>query len=197
MPFARPSPANIRDRMGAEIAVALPGADARLRRSMEEVLVRSIAIASHELHGYIEWASAQILPDTAEDEVLARHAAIWGLTRIAATAAIGAVTFTGTAGAIVPAGAELRRGDDARFLLAADVTIGGGGTGTGNVTARVAGAAGNAQAGVALQLVAPVAGVQPSVVVAAMRVMPQIAAWRASTSSSAVSGRICSAAHSI
>jgi uncharacterized phage protein gp47/JayE len=118
------------------------------------------------LHGYIEWASAQILPDTAEDEVLARHAAIWGLTRIAATAAIGAVTFTGTAGAIVPAGAELRRGDDARFLLAADVTIGGGGTGTGNVTARVAGAAGNSHAGVALQLVAPVAGVQPSAVVA-------------------------------
>jgi uncharacterized phage protein gp47/JayE len=153
--------------MGAEIAVALPGADARLRRSMEEVLVRSIAIASHELHGYIEWASAQILPDTAEDEVLARHAAIWGLTRIAATAAIGAVTFTGTPGAVVPAAAELRRGDDARYLLAADVTIGGGGTGTGNVTARVAGAAGNAQAGVALQLVAPVAGVQPSAVVAA------------------------------
>jgi uncharacterized phage protein gp47/JayE len=166
MPFARPSPAEIRNRMGADIAVALPGADARLRRSMEEVLVRSIAIASHELHGYIEWAAAQILPDTAEDEVLARHAAIWGLTRIAATAAIGAVTFTGTPGAIVPAGAELRRGDDARFLLAADVTIGGGGTGTGNVTARVAGAAGNAQAGVALQLVAPVAGVQPSAVVA-------------------------------
>lgn len=167
MPFARPSPANIRDRMGAEIAVALPGADARLRRSMEEILVRAIAIASHELHGYIEWAALQILPDTAEDEVLARHAAIWGITRIVATAAIGAVTFTGTPGAVVPANTELRRGDDARFLLAADVTIGGGGTGTGNVAARVAGVAGNAQAGVALQLVAPVGGVQPSAVVAA------------------------------
>jgi uncharacterized phage protein gp47/JayE len=153
--------------MAAEIAVALPGADARLRRSMEEILVRAMGIASHELHGYIEWAARQILPDTAEDEVLARHAAIWGLTRIAATTAIGAVTFTGTPGAVVPAAAELRRGDDARYLLAADVTIGGGGTGTGNVTARVAGAAGNAQAGMALQLVAPVSGVQPSAVVAA------------------------------
>ena len=167
MPFARPSPATIRDRMAAEIAVALPGADARLRRSMEEVLVRSIAIASHELHGHIEWAALQILPDTAEDEVLARHAAIWGLTRIAATAATGSVTFTGTAGAVVPANTELRRGDDARYLLAADVTIGGGGTGSGSVTARVAGAAGNSAAGVALQLVAPVAGAQPSAVVAA------------------------------
>ena len=98
MPFSRPSPAEIRNRMAAEIAVALPGADARLRRSMEEVLVRSIAIASHELHGHLEWAAQQILPDTAEDEVLARHAAIWGLTRIAATTAIGAVTFTGTPG---------------------------------------------------------------------------------------------------
>jgi uncharacterized phage protein gp47/JayE len=167
MPFARPSPTEIRDRMGAEIAVALPGADARLRRSMEEILVRSIAIASHELHGYIEWAALQILPDTAEDEVLARHAAIWGLTRIAATAAIGAVTFTGTPGAIVPAGTELRRNDDARFLLAADVTIAAGGAGTGNVVARVAGAAGNSQAGISLALVAPVAGVAPSATVAA------------------------------
>ncbi len=167
MPFARPSPTEIRNRMGAEIAVALPGADARLRRSVEEILVRSMAIASHELHGYVEWTALQILPDTAEDEVLARHAAIWGLTRIAATTAIGAVTFTGTPGALVPASAELRRGDDARYLLAASVTIGGGGTGIGNVVARVAGAAGNSQAGVALQLVAPVAGIQPSAVVAA------------------------------
>ena len=167
MPFSRPSPAEIRNRMAAEVAVALPGADARIRRSMEEVLVRSIAIASHELHGHLEWAALQILPDTAEDEVLARHAAIWGLTRIAATTALGAVTFTGTAGAVVPANTELRRGDDARYLLAADVTIGGGGTGAGNVVARVAGAAGNSLAGVALQLVAPVAGIQPSAVVAA------------------------------
>jgi uncharacterized phage protein gp47/JayE len=167
MPFARPSPAEIRDRMGAEIAVALPGADARLRRSMEDVLLRAIAIASHELHGHVEWAALQILPDTAEDEVLARHAAIWGITRIAAAAAIGAVTFTGTPGAVVPAGTELRRNDDARFLLAADVTIGGGGTGTGNVVARVAGAAGNSQAGISLALVAPVAGIAPSASVAA------------------------------
>jgi uncharacterized phage protein gp47/JayE len=167
MPFARPSPSEIRNRMAAEIAVALPGADARLRRSMEEILVRAIGIASQELHGHIEWAALQILPDTAEDEVLARHAAIWGLTRIAATTAIGAVTFTGTPGAVVPAAAELRRGDDARYLLAASVTIGGGGTGSGNVVARVAGAAGNSQAGVALQLVAPALGIQPSAVVAA------------------------------
>jgi uncharacterized phage protein gp47/JayE len=166
MPFARPSPAEIRDRMGAEIAVALPGADARLRRSMEQVLVRAIAIASHELHSHIEWAALQILPDTAEDEVLARHAAIWGITRIAATAALGSVTFTGTAGAVVPANTELRRGDDARFLVAADVTIAGGGSGTGNVVARVAGAAGNSQAGISLALVAPVAGIAPSAAVA-------------------------------
>jgi uncharacterized phage protein gp47/JayE len=166
MPFARPSPAEIRNRMGAEIAVALPGADARLRRSMEDVLVRAIAIASHELHSHIEWAALQILPDTAEDDVLARHAAIWGMTRIAATAALGSVTFTGTPGAVVPANTELRRGDDARYLLAADVTIGGGGSGTGNVAARVAGAAGNSQAGISLALVAPVAGIAPSATVA-------------------------------
>jgi len=86
MPFDRPSPFAIRDRLAAEVELALPGADARLRRSMEEVLVRVIAVGSHELHGHLDWISRQILPDTAEDAELARHAAIWGVARLAAAA---------------------------------------------------------------------------------------------------------------
>ena len=167
MPFARPSPKDIRDRMAAEVAVALDGADARLRRSVEEVMVRAVAIASHELHGHLEWAARQILPDTAEAEILARHAGVWGVERVAATAAIGDVTFSGTAGAVLPAGTELRRGDDARYELVADATIGGGGTVTAAVAALVAGVAGNAAAGTTLSLLSPVAGVNPGAVVAA------------------------------
>lgn len=79
MPFSRPSPFEIRDRLAAEIGAALPGADARLRRSVEEVLVRMIALASHEMHGHLGWIADQQLPDTADDDVLARHAAIWGI----------------------------------------------------------------------------------------------------------------------
>ena len=167
MPFSRPSPFDIRDRLAAELAVLLPGADARMRRSVEELLVRMVAMASHELHGHLAWIALQILPLTADSDILARHAAVWGVERIAATPARGAVTFSGSAGAIVPAGTELRRGDDARYLVDADVAIGGGGTGTGDVTALAAGAEGNAATGVTVSLIAPVAGVVPSAVVAA------------------------------
>lgn len=167
MPFARPSPFEIRERLAAEVALALPGADARLRRSMEEVLVRVIAIASHELHGHLDWISRQVLPDTAEDAELARHAAVWGVARLPAVPATGSVTFTGIAGRVIPAGTELRRGDDARYLLDADATIGGGGTVDGVVTAVLAGAAGNTAAGTALSLLAPVDGVAPAALVAA------------------------------
>ena len=167
MPFTRPSPFEIRDRLAAEIEAALPGADARLRRSLEEVLVRMTALASHELHGHLAWAALQILPDTAEAEILARHAAIWGVERIAATAARGNVTVTGTAGAVLPAGTEMRRADDARFTVDADVTIGLGGSGTAAVTAVLAGAAGNTVAATVLNLVAPVGGIVGTAAVAA------------------------------
>ena len=167
MPFTRPSPFEIRDRLAAEIEAALPGADARLRRSLEEVLVRMTALASHELHGHLAWAAQQILPDTAEDEILGRHAAIWGIERIPAAAAHGSVAVIGAVGAVLPAGAELRRADDARFTVDADVTLGAGGTGTAAVTALVAGAAGNAADGTVLTLVAPVAGVVAAATVAA------------------------------
>jgi len=167
MPFDRPSPFAIRDRLAAEVELALPGADARLRRSMEEVLVRVIAVGSHELHGHLDWISRQILPDTAEDAELARHAAIWGVARLAAAAATGDATFTGIAGTIIPAGTELRRSDDARFALVAAAEVGGGGSVTAAVVALVVGAAGNSAAGTSLTLLAPVAGVTPSAVVAA------------------------------
>jgi uncharacterized phage protein gp47/JayE len=167
MPFSRPSPQQIRERLAAEVEAALPGADARRRRSVEEVLVRAVAVASHGLHGHVDWAARQLLPDSAEAELLDRHGAIWGITRRAAAAARGPVTVTGTVGATLPAGAEMRRADDARFTLDADVTIAGGGTATGQVTALVTGAAGNSAAATALALLAPVPGVQASLVVAA------------------------------
>ena len=92
---------------------------------------------------------------------------VWGIPRLPAAAATGAVTVTGSPGAILPAGAEMRRPDDARFTLAADVAIGSGGTGTGQVAAVLAGAAGNTPAGTTMTLLAPVAGVQPALTVAA------------------------------
>jgi uncharacterized phage protein gp47/JayE len=167
MPFARPTPAELRSRIAAEIEAALPGADARRRRSLEEILARMLAVAAHELHGHLAWVARQILPDTAEAAELERHAAVWGVARTPAAAAFGTVSLAGTPGAVAPAGTELRRADDTRYRLRADVPIGGSGSGAGLADAALAGAAGNAAEGTVLTLLAPVAGVQPSAVVAA------------------------------
>lgn len=160
MPFARPTPQTLRDRIMAEVESALPGSDPRLRRSVEGVLARALAIASHELHGHLDWTAEQVLVDTADAEHLERHASIWGIERKPAAPAGGIVRFAGTEGAVVAAGAIVRRSDGIQFVLEADVVIGAAGTADATVTAIVAGAAGNTAAGVRLALVASVAGVE-------------------------------------
>lgn len=165
MPFNRPTPTEILHRLEVELNAAFPGADAKLRQSVESVLARMQAMSSHEMYGYIDWIAKQILPDTADAEVLDRHSTLWGVPRKASTAATGAITFTGTTGITIPAGAVLRRADNAEYTLDADVTLAGG-TGTGQVSASVAGADGNAVVGAKLNLTSPVAGVQSQTTVA-------------------------------
>lgn len=163
MPFARPTPEQLRQRLIAEIGAHLPGADPRLRRSVETVLASIVTMSAQDLYGYLSWLSRQLHVTSAEAEWLASHARMWGITRAAAVAASGEVTLSGLAGAVVPAGTELRRGDDARYLLEEDVTLDAEG-GSGQVVAVAAGAAGNAAAGSTLSLLAPIAGVSGAVV---------------------------------
>lgn len=166
MPFFRPSPEQIRDRVSADIVRALGGSVALLRRSAEWVIARVVAIASHELHGHLSWISRQVLVDQADDEELSRHAGIWGIQRKGAVRAGGLVTFTGAAGTTIPADTELRRADDQRYLVETSVEIGMGGTATASVVAVTAGADGNAPIGAGLQPVSPILGVQSTVLVA-------------------------------
>lgn len=165
MPFSRPTPFELRERLAAEIQAALPGADARLRRSVEEVMVRMTAIASNDLHGHLAWAAEQLLPDTAESELLDRHGAVWGIGRRPAAPARGPVSLLGAAGATIPAGTELRRADDARYTLDGAVSLIGG-IGTGQVTALTGGTAGNADAGQGLTPIAPVIGLTAAAIAA-------------------------------
>ncbi|MBX9750912.1 MAG: baseplate J/gp47 family protein [Roseococcus sp.] len=157
MPFSRPTPFELRERLAAEIQAALPGADARQRRSVEEVMVRLTAIAANDLHGHLGWAAEQLLPDTAESELLDRHGAIWGIGRRPAAPARGPVSLVGADGATIPAGTEFRRSDDARFALDAAVSLIAG-LGTGQVTALVSGVAGNSSASQNLAPISPVIG---------------------------------------
>ena len=87
------------------------------------------------------------------DVVAARH-----LTeRRAAVAASAVVTWTGTPATTIPAGTLVSNGDGARFELAAEVIIGGGGTITGTVQCTETGSQ-DVTAGAIDTIVTPVAG---------------------------------------
>lgn len=171
MPFHRPTLPSLVRTAEADLDAELPGADARLPASNLNVLARVQAGGLHGLYGMQAWVADQILADTAEAEVLDRHAAIWGVARKPATAAAGYLVMTGVAGAAIPAGTLLERGDGVQYETAAEAVItaemvpqyGGAGAGTAAVPVRalLPGAAGNA-ASVPLRLVSSLSGVASS-----------------------------------
>ncbi len=171
MAFQRPTLQEQVERAISDIESRLPGAQPRLRDTVLNVIARVRAESEHNLHGHLDWNARQILPDTADAESLDRHA-LWraGLTRVAAVAATGSATFTGTNGAVIPAGTVLQTAAGALYATAAEATIVAGTAAaavTAAVAAAVAGAAGNQAAGVALALLAPIAGVNSQALVAA------------------------------
>ena len=164
MPFQRPDLPTLIERAQADIESRLPGADARLRRTLLGVLARMHAGSVHGLYGYLDWLSRQLMIDTADAEYLARWASIWGVSRKPATAAEGQVTFAGSDGNVIPAGTALQRADGVEYTTDLDATIASG-TATVAVTASQAGEAGNAAGGTALTLVSPISGVDSTATV--------------------------------
>ena len=166
MAFTRATLQELRTRIENDLVGGLQLTAAVLRRSFVRILARAWAGLAHGLYGYIQFLSRQLLPDTAEREYLERHGSLFELGRTPATFATGNVTLTGTDGTLVPAGTVMQRSDLAQYDTRADVTIASG-TATAIVDALVAGQVGNADVGVALSLVSPIAGVNSSAVVAA------------------------------
>ena len=165
MPFSRPDLATLINRAEADIETRLPGADARLRRSNLNVLARVHSGAAHGLYGYLEWIARQVIIDTADGDMLERHASIWGVDRKAASPAVGNITVTGTNGAIVPADSTLARSDGAQYTTDAEATISGG-TAMIAVTAVEGGQASNASAASSLSFDTPIDGVSATATVA-------------------------------
>jgi uncharacterized phage protein gp47/JayE len=130
-------------------------------KSVLKVLFRVLAGGMHLEHGHLDWNARQIIPDTAEAEILERWASIWGLTRKAAAFAQGSITFTGVEGAAIPTGTRAKRADGIEFQVDTAGTIASG-TATIASTAVVAGAAGNTDPGETLTLSSPVAAVDPT-----------------------------------
>jgi uncharacterized phage protein gp47/JayE len=167
MAFSRPALPDLIARAVNDMLARLPGSDATLRRSNLNVLARMHAGVTHGLYGFIDWASRQIIYDTAEIEYLERWSTIWGVQRLPAAFATGLVTLTGSNGAVIPAGTELQRADGVLYVTDADATITLG-SATVPVMAGAAGADGNADSGAGLILTTPVAAVDSAAITGAL-----------------------------
>jgi uncharacterized phage protein gp47/JayE len=164
MTWPLPTPTEISERIagGIETALETPDrrVDARSPNTVLGVLARVFAMSAFDLWLYQRRLAEDLMPDTALAEALERHADVWGVTRLPATAAAGTVTVTGTNGTTIPAGTEFRAAAGQVFATTAAGTIASG-TASLPVQATTPGAAGNQVVGAVLQLVAPVAGVLP------------------------------------
>ncbi len=99
------------------------------------------------------------MPDTALASDLDRVAAAYGMTRKAAAAAVGEVTFTGTPDTVIGASVPVSTQAGFVFLTNSQVTIPAGGSVTVTVTAALSGARGNVGAGAVTVVPISVAGV--------------------------------------
>ena len=131
--------------------------DARSERSVLRVFAVVIGLALYPVYLFFSWVLDQLFPDRCSEGWLAVHARIWGVERIAATAASGVVTFIGAAGTAIPAGTVVAL-SGSRWSTVAPATIGGGGSAAVAVSALVQGGGGNRAAGAEPALETPIVG---------------------------------------
>lgn len=161
MPWDRPTLQQLHERISRDFSGRLLDGAAPLPRSVIGVLAKVWAGASHSQHGMLEWLYGQIFPDVAEGPYLESWAAVWGVYRKSAAAASGLGLFSGSAGAVIPAGWLLQRqANGQKYALKADAVLDAAGAASAPVEALEAGSGGNLPGGAALSLAAPVAGAQ-------------------------------------
>jgi len=155
--FTRPTFTDLLNSVQSDINTRLPGADATLRFSVLNVIAYVVAGVAYGIYGFIAWVALQIFPDTAESDQLRRWASIWGVTPIAATAASGNITVTGTDGTVILTGTEFRRSDGTLYKSTADATIASG-TALVHVLAETTGLTTDAAISTVLTFVSPISG---------------------------------------
>jgi uncharacterized phage protein gp47/JayE len=165
--FNRPALLDLINRTRDDLLSRLTDSSDSLRRSDALVYARVLAAAAHELYGYLDWIAKQIPYDTADEDLLIRWASIWGIQRKAATKASGTVTFTGSDGAVIPAGAIVQAFDAVQYTVSTEVTVASG-TAIAAIQAVDAGIAGNRNTGQTLTLTAPVSGVAATAIAGAL-----------------------------
>lgn len=159
MPWQRPTLDQLIDRVTTDIRGGL-GVLNILRRTFLGVFARAHAGVSHLLHGYLEYLSKQILPDTAEKPWLLRWGNIFKIFPIEATYAEVTIVITGNEGGSLSAANDYyQRPDGTQYELKADVVLPVGGIASATVVAKQSGKASNLNVGDKLTLLSPVANV--------------------------------------
>jgi len=152
MAFQIPTLKELVTRTQRAFRANLKGSDAALWPNNVAVSAKVMAGAVFEAFSFLDYIAKQINKHTAEGVWLERHAFDYGLTRLPATYAEGAVVITGDAGVSVPAGIELQRADGYRYETTSAGTISGEGEVTVTVRALEPGKSGNAPPGVSLSM---------------------------------------------
>lgn len=163
MPFEIPTLPALVQRAGEDLARA--GVDGVLRRSDSAVLARVMAGGAFGLYGLLAWQSKQILPDSCDEDMLARWAGLKDVPRKSATPAQGAIEATGADGVFVPAGMLWQTRAGVQVRVTQDTLLSG--ATRVPVEAVVPGAAGNLVAGTQLVAISPAPGVIDRAVVEA------------------------------
>ncbi|MFY3978815.1 baseplate J/gp47 family protein [Achromobacter xylosoxidans] len=156
MPFETPTLPALVARAESDLSAQ---ADSVLRRSDQRVLSRVHGGTAYGLYGFLGWIALQVLPDSCDADILARWAAMRGVSRTPATSAVGSVVVRGAVGVVVDEGVLLQAQDGRQYATSGPVTL----TVPSQeiqVRAVQAGAAGNAPPGLRVSLVSPVQGVQ-------------------------------------
>lgn len=123
-------------------------------------LLAPIAGEIRSLHDHQAWWGRQYMPDSADDEeMILRHASIWGVEGRAAVKAKGSVLVEGDAGTVIASGITLTAGNAQSYITTAGGVIDAGGTLTVTAQATAAGATGNLAAGVLLTTDATIDGI--------------------------------------
>jgi uncharacterized phage protein gp47/JayE len=160
MPFPRPTLSDLRAQVAADIAAGLPGSDALLRYSNLGITGDALAALAYLHYGYLDWIAQQAAPYTATDEYLEAWGALKKIYRKPASAASGTVTFSGTPGALISAGASVVRGDGETYTVQTSAAVAANGSVTVTVTDTNAGASGNTAAGSLMTLATAITGIQ-------------------------------------
>lgn len=157
MAFARPAFLDLYSQALNDIT-SQSATNALLRRAVLPAVAFALAGLSWLHYGYLDYISLQSVPFTATGEYMRGWGALKGVAPLPAASANGAATFPGTNGATIDAGQIIVRGDNVSYSVTTGGTVAGN-TITVPISAIIAGAIGNAAAGVGLTLSSPASGI--------------------------------------